>query len=75
MTSKQADAIIKSYPIPVIEQIIDSYIYHDRNREIAKKKLFMGAKYEPLSEEYEITPRHCWSIVQQAKTTILCHLP
>lgn len=73
-TAAEINAIIGSQPASEIGRIIDEYIHDARNREIAKRKLINGTAYEPLSEAFGITPRHCFNIVKAAKKTIVEHI-
>ena len=41
--------------------LIDSYIFHERNRQILKRRLLDGARYEDLADEFDLS-------VNQVKT-------
>lgn len=73
-TAAEVNAIIGKQPSSEIGRIIDEYIHDARNREIAKRKLINGEAYEPLSEEFGITPRHCFNIVKAAKRILMDHI-
>ena len=73
-TTAQIKEIIKGHSVREIESIIDDYIHSSRNRELAKRTILSGEKYEPLSEEYELTPRQVANIVKAARMIILEHI-
>lgn len=49
-----------------VENLIDSRIFHERNRKILKRRLLDGIKYEPLAEEFDLSVRQVKSIVYKA---------
>lgn len=56
-----------------IEGLIDSYILHQRNREIMRRKLIDGIRFEPLAEEFDLSVTQVKRIVNKGKQTILSH--
>lgn len=42
-------------------ELIDSYIFHERNRQILKRRLLDGVRYEDLADEFDLS-------VNQVKT-------
>ncbi len=66
--------IIKDYPVSTVSGIIDEYIHSARDREIAKRTILENEHYEPLSAEFELTPRHVCNIVKKARKVIITHL-
>ena len=73
-TTAEIKKIIKEQSSVEIERLITEYIHDKRNREIAKQKLINNVAYEPLSETFGITPRHCFNIVKAAKKIIVEHI-
>ena len=73
-STAEINTIIGRQPASKINQIIDEYIHDERNRELVRRKLINGAAYEPLSEAFGITPRHCFNIVMAAKRIIVEHI-
>ena len=74
MTTAEIKRIIAHFPVREIESIIDDYIHNERNREIAKKVILSGARQEPLSERYELTPRQVRNIIKDARNIIIQHI-
>ena len=50
-----------------IEELIDSYIFHERNREILKRRLLDGVCFEPLAEEFDLSVRQVKNIVYKCQ--------
>lgn len=46
----------------------------ERNRAILKRRLIDGVCYEPLAEEFELSPRQVRNIVYKLEYTIFRHL-
>lgn len=46
-----------------IRLLIDEHIHSERNREMLKRRLIDGVPFEPLAEEFEISVRHCKTII------------
>ena len=47
-----------------IEALIDEWILSERDRKLMKRRLIDGICIEPLSEEFEMSPRQVHRIVQ-----------
>lgn len=56
------------------EHLIDQYVFHARNREIAKKRLLDGYRIDDLAEEYCLSPERVKKIMAGVKDTLLRHL-
>ncbi len=56
------------------EHLIDQYVFHARNREIAKKRLLDGYRIDDLAEEYCLSPERVKKIMASVKDTLLRHL-
>lgn len=74
MTTAELQQIIKRHSVSEIAVAIDEYIYNARDREIARRKILNGERFEPLAEEYDLTPRQLCRIIKQARETIAAHL-
>lgn len=57
-----------------ISDLIDSWIFNERNRRIAKRKLIDGITFEKLAEEFDLTPQRVKKIVYKCQDTIFLHL-
>ena len=56
------------------EHLIDQYVFHARNREIAKKRLLDGYRIDDLAEEYCLSPERVKKIMAGVKDPLLRHL-
>ena len=57
-----------------IEYLIDEWIFSERDRAIAKRRLLDGIYYEPLAEEFDLSVRQVKKIVYKAQDTIYRHV-
>lgn len=57
-----------------IEHLIDEWIFSERDRAIAKRRLLDGIYYEPLAEEFDLSERQVKKIVYKAQDTIYRHV-
>ena len=53
-----------------IAQIIDEWIFHERDRAILKRRLLDGICYEPLAEEFDLSVRQVKNIVYKHEPII-----
>ena len=56
------------------EHLIDQYVFHARNREIAKRRLLDGYRIDDLAEEYCLSQERVKKIMAGVKDTLLRHL-
>lgn len=61
-------------PISEIEHIIDEWIFNERNRNIAKRKLLDGVTFEKLAEEFDLSVQQVKTIVYKCQRIIAVHL-
>lgn len=57
-----------------VSDIIDEWIFNERDRNILKRRLLDGICYEPLAEEFEISVRQVKNIVYKNEKIIYKHL-
>lgn len=57
-----------------ITNLIDEWIFNERDRAILKRRLLDGICYEPLAEEFSISAQHARTIVYKAKNKIIKHI-
>ena len=69
-STKEIKAIINDHPKDELLELIEQYIHHERNRNLLKRRLIDGVGFEPLSEEFDLTPRHCKNIVSACQKII-----
>ena len=57
-----------------ISKLIDEYIHSERDRAILKRRLIDGVCYEPLSEEFDLSPKQVRNIVRKAEQKLFKHM-
>lgn len=62
-------------PRSSIEQLIDEWIFSERDRSILKRRMLDGICYEPLAEEFGLSVRQTKNIVYMAEDKLFKHLP
>lgn len=48
-----------------LENLIDEYVHHARNREILKRRLFDGALYKEIAAEFHLDPDYTRKLVHK----------
>lgn len=48
-----------------LSRLIDEWVKGERDRKIMKRRLIDGICYEPLAEEFDLSVRHTFDIVQK----------
>lgn len=56
------------------ENLIDEYIFKERDRAILKRRLLDGICYEPLSEEFDLSVQQTKTIVYKALEKLSKHI-
>lgn len=57
-----------------LEKVIDEWIFNERDRRIAKRRLLDGVCYEPLAEEFNLSVRQIKNIVYKTESVIIRHI-
>lgn len=57
-----------------ISEIIDEWIFNERNRKLMKRKLIDDLTYERLAEEFDLSTQQVKTIVYKCFEVILKHL-
>lgn len=57
-----------------ISHIIDEYIHNERDRAILKRRYIDGICFEPLSEEFNLTPKQIRNIITKHEAVLFKHL-
>lgn len=57
-----------------VEYIIDEWVFNERNRKIAKRKIIDGITFEKLAEEFELSTQQVKTIVYKCQRIISQHL-
>ena len=56
------------------EQLIDQYIFSERNRKMLKRKLLDGLTYEVLAEEFDLSVQRAKTIISESKTRLFRYI-
>lgn len=56
------------------ENLIDEYIFNERDRAILKRRLLDGICYEPLAEEFDLSVQQTKTIVYKATEKLIKHI-
>ena len=56
------------------ENLIDEYIFKERDRAILKRRLLDGICYEPLAEEFDLSVPQTKTIVYKAMEKLIKHI-
>lgn len=56
-----------------INHLIDEWIFSERDRAIAKRRMLDGICYEPLAEEFDLSVKQIKRIVYKAQATVYRH--
>lgn len=57
-----------------LENIIDEWVFNERNRKIIKRRLLDGICFEPLAEEFKLSVRQIKNIVYETEDIIIRHI-
>lgn len=56
------------------ENLIDEYIFRERDRAILKRRLLDGICFEPLAEEFDLSVQQVKNVVYKATEKLIKHL-
>jgi len=65
---------MRDYSRTEVEAAIDEWILNEKHRAILKRRLLDGICFEPLAEEFGMSPRQIKRIVYKSKETLSRHL-
>jgi hypothetical protein len=65
---------MKDYSRTELTEAIDEWILNEKHRAILKRRLIDGICFEPLAEEFDMSPRQIKRIVYKAQETLFRHL-
>ena len=57
-----------------INNVIDEWIFKERDRKILKRRLLDGICYEPLAEEFDLSVRQVKNIVYKSEEKLFKHI-
>lgn len=68
------EKMMKEYTNTEISILIDEYIHSERDRKILKRRLVDGICYEPLAEEFDLSPKQIKNIISRAEDKLFKYL-
>lgn len=57
-----------------VSDLIDEWIFSERDRKILKRRLLDGICYEPLAEEFDLSVRQIKNIVYKGENRLFAHI-
>ena len=63
------------FPREYWEKLIDQWIFNEKHRNILKRRLLDGIKYEDLAEEFDMSVRQIKEIVYRQSEKLFKRLP
>lgn len=58
-----------------LRNLIDEWIFSERDRKILKRRLLDGIRYEELAEESDLSVRQVKNIVYKSEVKLYKHIP
>ena len=65
---------MRDYSRTELNTAIDEWILNEKHRAILKRRLIDGICFEPLAEEFDMSPRQIKRIVYKAQEVLFRHL-
>jgi DNA-directed RNA polymerase specialized sigma24 family protein len=65
---------MRDYSRTELTEAIDEWILNEKHRAILKRRLLDGICFEPLAEEFDMSPRQIKTIVYRAQEKLFRHL-
>lgn len=56
------------------ENLIDEWIFSERDRQILKRRLLDGICYEPLAEEFDLSVQQTKSLIYKLQNKLFKHI-
>lgn len=57
-----------------ISLVIDEHIHSERDRQILKRRLIDGVCYEPLAEEFDLSPQQVRNIICKSEKILFRYI-
>lgn len=57
-----------------VENLIDEWIFNERNRRILKRRLIDGVTYERIAEEFDLSVRQVKNIIYKSEIRVFAHV-
>lgn len=61
--------------VPELNELIDSWIFNERNRQILKARLINGKTYEKIAEIFDLSDSQVKRIIAKGTETIASKIP
>lgn len=61
-------------PRSYIENLIEEWIFSERDRAICRRRILDGIRYEPLAEEFDLSVQRVKVIVHKCEETLEKHI-
>ena len=61
-------------PVSAWRQLIDEWIFSERDRELLKRRLLDGIVYEALADEFKLSVRQTKNIVRKGVEALIKHI-
>jgi len=65
---------MRDYSRTELTEAIDEWILNEKHRAILKRRLIDGICFEPLAEEFDMSPRQIKRIVYKAQEVLFRHI-
>ena len=65
---------MRDYSRTELTEAIDEWILNEKHRAILKRRLIDGICFEPLAEEFDMSPRQIKTIVYKSQEKLFRHL-
>ncbi len=65
---------MRDYSSTELNTAIDEWILNEKHRAILKRRLIDGICFEPLAEEFDMSPRQIKRIVYKAQEVLFRHI-
>ena len=65
---------MRDYSRTELTDAIDEWILNEKHRAILKRRLIDGICFEPLAEEFDMSPRQIKAIVYKSQEKLFRHL-
>ena len=65
---------MRDYSRTELNEAIDEWILNEKHRAILKRRLIDGICFEPLAEEFDMSPRQIKTIVYKCQEKLFRHL-
>lgn len=65
---------MRDYSRTELNEAIDEWILNEKHRAILKRRLIDGICFEPLAEEFDMSPRQIKRIVYKSQEVLFRHI-